>query len=268
MTREPITCGCGAVLKDSYPSAIVAHGETKRHTAWVAALYGNDIETVADQIELAVPVTRNEGETAAAFIERVEANGGQYASWVSSDEGQAVIAEAAADDKEARKAAAKAELREKILAAKERDRQAVLARAAGPVVIVRPPTNGKPTKAARAAGVKAPEKEKPVNARRLNDARRTELPKRTYTIEGGKLVPPSVDGINPPLKIGTEPIELDGVKRYPLLHRNGDIAGHQADNYPWRCPVCGKRTRAASTEHDGVVYPAPQGYRADDRIVR
>lgn len=267
MTREPVTCGCGAVLKDSYPSAITAHGETKRHVAWVTAKYAPDEMPGEDGPELLpVPVTRNEGETAAAFIERVEANGGQYASWVSSDEGQAVIAEAAADDKEARKATAKAELREKILAAKERDREAVLARQAGPVEIIQPPTNGKPTKAARAAGVKPAPEEKPMRARRLNDPRRTELPTRTYAIVDGKLVP-DTKPVNKPLKIGDTPIELDGVKRYPLLHRDGAIADHQGDNYPWLCPVDRKRTRAAACP-DHPDQKAPQGYRADDRIVR
>lgn len=268
MTREPVTCGCGAVLKDSYPSAIVAHGETKRHQAWLVDKYGSLAGAPIVEPEPKIP-GQNEGELAGAYLARVEQmlGAGAYGAFIATDAGQALLGQAALDDKEARKAAAKAELREKILAAKERDRQAVLARAAGPVVIVKAPTNGKPTKAARAAGVTAPPKERPMRAPRVNDARRTELPKRTYTIEGGKLVPPTVDGVNRPLKIGTEPIEIDGVKRYPLLHRNGDIAGHQTDNYPWRCPVDGKRIRAAACpQHPD--QRAPKGYRADDRIVR
>lgn len=285
MTREPVTCGCGAVLKDSYPSAVAAHGETNKHKLWLALKYESPepVEAKAARVGKAraaaltddytddtkIPAQRND-ETSSEYLRRLEfeLGGSAYDAFVATDAGQALLDDVASSDKEARKAAAKAEVRAQILAAKERDREAVLQRQPGPVVIVAPPTNGKPTKAARAAGVKAPPKETPMHARRLNDARRTELPKRTYTIEGGKLVSPAVEGINRPLKIGTTPIDIgDGVKRYPLLHRNGDIAGHQADNYPWKCPVNGKRIRAASCpEHP--EQKAPQGYRADDRLVK
>lgn len=259
MTREPVTCACGAVLKDSYPSAISAHGETKRHVAWVTAKYEPDQmpgDDGPDLLPQGAPAAQRNDESAGEYLRRLEYELGKaYDAFVSTDAGQQLIEQAAVEDKEARKQAAKSEIREKILAAKERERQAILQRQAGPVVIVQPPTNGKPTKAARAAGVKAPPKEKP-------------MPKRTYTIEEGKLVPPAVDGINRPLKIGTTPIDIgDGVKRYPILHRNGDIAAHQADNYIWKCPVDGKRIRAATCpQHPD--QKAPQGYRADDRIVK
>lgn len=249
------TCGCGTVLKESYPAAINRHNSTKRHQDWLTARYA---EKPADVTKWA-PAQRND-ETATEYVARLEFDlGSSYNDFAASDEGQKVLAEAASEAAEARKAAAKAELKEKIQRAKERDAQASLQRQNGPVVIVKPPTNGKPTKAARAAGIK------PSLAENLTATQNGEL-----EVKAPKIAKTS--GGNKPLKLG-DPITVGDLTYRAILHRDGSIAKHQTDNYIWKCPTCGRRLRdeqcvgpKGGTAHEAVKAPA--GYRVADRIVR
>jgi hypothetical protein len=266
------TCGCGTVLKESYPAAINRHNDTKRHQEWLAAKYADETASTPDPAEVVkwAPAQQND-ETASEYLSRLEfVLGTTYDTFTATDEGQKVLAEAASEAAEARKAAAKAELKEKIQQAKERAAQASLQRQNGPVEIVQPPTNGKPTKAARAAGVKPPKEFVEAVKSGSPEPILKALKGGKLEIAGTKIVKAS--GGNKPLKLG-DPITVGNLTYRAILHRDGSVAKHQTDNYIWKCPMCSRRLRdercvgpKGGTAHQSVN--APTGYRAADRIVR
>jgi hypothetical protein len=209
---------------------------------------------------------------------------------VATDEGQAALAAAAKAADEARRLAKKEGEKSAAKAAAARKAEAEDARKPSPVEIVAPPTNGKPTKAARvptnpdgptfqpgvtmAAGIAAlgGRLVTKVEIVPATPAAEKALAKSSSKPKAVAMTSPQAETKkgNRPLKLGTKPIEIDGVKYLPILHRDGEIALHQTDHYIWKC-ACGRRLRSAQcvgtpeAAHDPVSAPA--GYRREDRIV-
>lgn len=193
---------------------------------------------------------RQDGEPAAAFLARAEAElGAGYTAWVGSDAGQAALEEAAREAKPTRQVQTRAEKRAAALEEAAAVRAAAdAARKPGAVEIVAPPTNGKPSRAARKA-LGIAEEPKPAPAKR--SPRSSEAKPKPIT--------------NPPLNLRDEPIELEGGLYRALLRRDGSLSEHQDHNVIWRCASCGKRLRAAECKNGHKAVKAPAGYRFEDR---
>jgi hypothetical protein len=196
---------------------------------------------------------------------------------VATDEGQAALAAAAKAADEARRAAKKDTEKAKAQAAADRKAAADAARQPGPVEIVQPPVNGKPTKAARAAGVEiVPATPAAEKALAKTSARKAAAEARTVTVERAKAAKPKASkpasGRTPgELTLGA-PITIDGVTYRTIVNRDGTLAAHQTANYAWKCPTCGLRIRrpfcdgTAAAPHPAVN--APVNYMRADRIVK
>lgn len=282
-------------LSDDYEDNPTHDPETtKRNKARLA----KQVVVAATPAEVKLIATRHPDETAGGYIERVERElGSAYTVWLETDAGQVALKAAATEAAEARKASKQAENKAKAEAAAKRKREIEDASKSGPVEIVQPPTNGKPTKAARQAQWRdLAAKQKEVNRAlgvptyedgvRMDDAGTPKawygpavapkparlvvvkhdtsgLPKETRT--------KSVKGGNKPLLLGTEPIDVDGVKQYPILHKDGvTLSESQTHNWAWVCPECKKRVRTATcSDAKGRAHAkAPAGYRREDRIVK
>lgn len=196
---------------------------------------------------------------------------------VATDEGQAALAAAAKAADEARRAAKKDTEKAKAQAAADRKAAADAARQPGPVEIVQPPVNGKPTKAARAAGVEiVPATPAAEKALAKTSARKAAAEARTVTVERAKAAKPKASkpasGRTPgELTLGA-PITIDGVTYRTIVNRDGTLAAHQTANYAWKCPTCGLRIRRPFCDGTAAApHPAsnaPVNYMRADRIVK
>lgn len=288
------TCVCGASV-ESYPAAITAHASTAQHVAWLDAKYAIEQKEEAITYEQAAieawridhenehGTERNPGHKDCPFCtterevhmnaidqlpngDEISEVGTPYprpanddvdmpgpdprtdprlndVAFVATDEGQALLAaaqEATRQDRLASKRASEKARRERI---KQAERAPGVAQA---------------EEDARRASAAAVAK---IQADSIAASKQGNAPAKPVlaTLQGNKA-----------LKLGTEPIEVDGERVYPILHRDGSIALHQTDNYIWKCPTCSRRLRAATCEgvarpHSSV--PAPTGYRFADRKV-
>jgi len=280
MTTETrtTTCGCGSILSETYPAAIKRHTDTAKHQAWVVAKYGDLAGAPVEPVNVQLVAARGPNEDAISYLARLEVElGAAYPAFSETDAGQAALREAAREAAIARHDAKKAEQKAMAEAAARRNAEYAAATHSGPVEIVKPPTNGKATKAARKAGVKDPPMD-PITAGILastkTGAARVNLGTGKVTVlPAPKSQAPKAKGGNAPLKLGDTPVEIDGVKYRPILHRDGSIALHQTDNYIFKCGTCGRRLRAAECvgPKDGPAHAAvkaPAGYRASERIVK
>lgn len=220
------TCACGTYLKESYPAAIVRHGETKKHQAWLGTLFD----------EVPLNVARRDDEPAASYLKRLEdtMDAKEFTLYIASDAGQRLMGDVADEDKETRKTSRKAALH--------------IDEATGATVLTPTPTAAIPATYKRMTVEAVEGIGTPIGA----------------TVLTPKIIAEPGDGLNKPLKIGSGTIVVGDLTLNPILHRDGSIAGHQTDNYIWRCPSCKQRVRAAE-HHD---YKAPFGYRVSDRIVK
>jgi hypothetical protein len=220
-------------------------------------------------------------------------------TFIGTEEGQALMAAAAQADKDARKEAAKITRKATAAANAAKDAEAEAARQPGPVVIVKPPANGKPTAAARKAGVTAFDAAlDAIDAASPGDAiiamadaalakpARKRPAKPTSVPEGAPvLAKASRTDVAAAAKLTVEKqlaailarvLELraagkDHGKHFPIYNRDGSLAAHQSSSYAWKCPTCQTRLRtlhcvgAKATAHKPVYAPA--GFRVEDRIV-
>jgi hypothetical protein len=177
-------------------------------------------------------------------------------AFISTEEGQAALKAAAEADALARRETKKAEQKAKAEAAARRKAEIAASEAPGPVVIVHAPDNGKPTRAARRAGIQPVEDAKPKAVKVPNAAKR---------------VPSTVAGLR---LSETETIETKHGLMRVIIGRDGKPvrASYNNDNWAWSCSSCKRRATNASCDGSAAGQPhdpvtAPFGYRREDRLV-